>query len=72
MSSIDTLVYGELLSWHDLVVYGRVPSYAFIPGRANVISSVLWTTTRGWITLGAHPHQCLFVRNTKVNKPVFL
>ena len=56
MSSIDTLVYGEFPSLHDLVVYGRVLLYILVLGQADIISSVLWMTTQGRITLGAYPH----------------
>ena len=56
MSSIDTLVYGELPSWHDLVVDGRVPLCVLTLRQADMISSVFWTTTQGQITLSTYPH----------------
>ena len=57
MSFIDTLVYGELPSPHDLVVHVQVFLCLLVLGRADIISSMFWTTTQGWVTLGIYPHQ---------------
>ena len=51
MSFVDTLVYGELPSPHDLVVHVQVFLCLLVLGRADIISSMFWTTTQGWVMI---------------------
>ena len=57
MSSINTLIHGELSSWPNLVTFGRFFLRVLVPRRDEVVSSMMWATTQGRTILSAHPHQ---------------
>ena len=57
MSSINTLIHGELSSWPDLVTFGWFFLRVLIPRRDEVVSFMMRETTQGRTILSAHPHQ---------------